>query len=135
MLGLGSHLETAGHLPDRHAVLRLVEFRDQLVEQLADPLVRLFERACELRQGQRLLGDINDGLENRLQLDVFHRSRLCFLGLLWQQLIERGGRLCRLYLQFVHASLNVVLLNRCDGLVRCEHDIEAGMALQRNLPE
>ena len=75
MLRLGGHLVAAGDFADGHAVLRLVEFGDQLVEQVADALGGLLERGGDLRQRERLFGHIDDGLEHRPELGILLGDR------------------------------------------------------------
>ena len=71
VLRLGGHLVAAGNFADGDAVPGLVEFRDQLLEQVFDALRGLLQGGGDLRQRQRLLGDIDDGFEDRLELRIF----------------------------------------------------------------
>ena len=71
MLRLGGHLVAAGDFADGDAVPGLVEFRDQLVEQFLDPLRGLLQGGGDLRQRQRLIGHVDDGFEDGLELRVF----------------------------------------------------------------
>ena len=134
VLRLGGHLEAAGHFPDADAVLRLVEFRHQLAEQSLNALDGLLERGGHLRHGERLLGHVNDGLQNGLQLRVFHgngRRRV-----LRSQQFLHGERRLRLGLagfqagalrgcfQFFHALSDVIFLDGRDGLIGSEHGVE-----------
>ncbi len=52
------------------AVLRPFEFRHEASQDALHALDWLRQRACDLRQRQRFLGDINHGFEHRLQLRV-----------------------------------------------------------------
>src|ERR1019366_8777914 len=75
VLRLGGHLVAAGHLAHGYAMFGLVILRDQFIEELLHPFSRLVQSRGNLRQGKRLLGDIHDGLQQSLQLQVFRRSR------------------------------------------------------------
>ena len=71
MFRLSGHLVAAGHFANGDAVSGLVEFRDQLVEQVLDALHGLLQGRRDLRQGERFLGHIDDGFQNGFDLRVF----------------------------------------------------------------
>ena len=54
VLRLGGHLVAAGDFADGDAVAGLVEFRDQLVEEVLDALRGLLQGCGDLRERERL---------------------------------------------------------------------------------
>jgi hypothetical protein len=105
MFRLGGHLVAAGHFADGDAVAWLVEFRDQLVEQVLYALRGLLQGRGDLRQGERFLGHIDDSFENGSNLRVF-------LG-------DRGGRVVERDLARGHQLIHREGGSRGTGLLAC----------------
>ncbi len=111
MLGLGGHLVAARHLADGNAVLRPVEFSDQMFQQLFHALARLSERAGDLFGGQRLLGHVDDGFQHGLELRVIGGERGGLRRRISQQLVGGNGFLWFGLNCVFHSGLCVVLLD------------------------
>ena len=71
MLRLGGHLVAAGNFAYGDAVAGLVEFRDELVEEVLDALRGLLQGCGDLRERERFIGYVDDGFQNRFDLRVF----------------------------------------------------------------
>ena len=72
MLRLGRHLVAAGDLADRRRRGRAAR-TPRSVGRAARLMrsVRLLQRCGDLRQRQRLVGDVDDGFEHRLEMRIF----------------------------------------------------------------
>ena len=72
VLRLGGHLVSACDFPDCQPVFGLVELRHHQVEERLDPFARLAQGCGDLCHCERLLGNVDNRLQDRPELRLFH---------------------------------------------------------------
>src|SRR5262245_51879074 len=117
MLRLGGHFVSARYFTDRQPVTRLGELRRQFVEQTLDAIHRLRERRGHLLRGERLVSDVNNCFQNRLELRVF-----AGMGALLSQL------------RYVHLFHRVQLYPSSMTAIACSEEKAASNPLRRFNP-